>query len=144
MPHTHICCLMHVVFSTAERRSQIREPMQSRLYEYLCGIARENRFKILVVGGVSDHIHLLLSLPGTTPVSKAVQLIKGGSSKWIHDTFPEHRLFSWQEGFGAFSVSISQQARTERYIRSQPEHHKKISFTDEFKKLLALHGIAEE
>jgi|SRR5579872_1595138 len=144
MPHTHICCLMHVVFSTAERRRLIKEPMQSRLNEYLCGIARENRFKILVVGGVEDHIHLLLSLPGTIPVSKAVQLLKGGSSKWIHDTFPQHRLFSWQEGFGAFSVSISQQARTEKYIRSQAEHHKKISYAEEFKKLLVLHGIPEE
>src|SRR5579883_2486079 len=121
MPHTHIYCLMHVVFATAERRRQIREPMQSRLYGYLGGIARENNFKLLATGGVEDHIHLLLSLPGTLSVSKAVQLLKGGSSKWIHDTFPEHRLFAWQEGFGAFSVSASQREKTEKYIRSQAQ-----------------------
>ena len=65
-------------------------------------------------------------------ISKAMQLIKGGSSKWIHETFPEHRLFEWQEGYGAFSISISEKTRTINYINNQAEHHKKVDFKTEF------------
>jgi putative transposase len=75
------------------------------------------------------------------PVSKAMQLIKGGSSKWIHETFPEHRLFAWQEKYGAFSVSVSQLEAITNYIRNQEEHHKKRSFQEEFLMLLKKHGI---
>jgi REP element-mobilizing transposase RayT len=111
-----------------------------RLIPYIGGIARENKMK-LIHGGVDDHIHLLLSIAKTMAISKAMQLIKGGSSKWIHDTFPEHRLFEWQEGYGAFSISISEKTRTIRYIDSQAEHHKKIDFKTEFISFLDVHEI---
>ena len=71
------------------------------------GIARENNMTALAVGGTADHVHILLALPSTMSIAKAIQLIKGGSSKWISDTFPSHRPFVWQEGYGAFSISIS-------------------------------------
>ena len=74
-------------------------------------------------------------------ISKAMQLIKGGSSKWIHDTFPEHRLFEWQEGYGAFSISISEKTRTMRYIDNQAAHHRKIDFKTEFISFLDIHEI---
>jgi putative transposase len=143
MSHSHICCLVHVVFATAERRSGIRDEMRERLHAYLGGIGRENGIQILAVGGVSDHVHLLLSLPRTVSVAKAVQLLKSGSSKWIHESFPESRNFAWQEGYGAFSVGVSQRAPTVKYIEAQVEHHKRISFADELKKFLAAHGIEE-
>jgi len=75
------------------------------------------------------------------PVSKAMQLIKGGSSKWVHDTFPDQRAFSWQEEYGAFSVSVSQLNKTIAYIRCQPEHHRKMTFQEEFLRLLKKHNV---
>jgi REP element-mobilizing transposase RayT len=75
------------------------------------------------------------------PVSKALQLVKGGSSKWIHETFPEHRLFAWQEKYGAFSVSVSQLNHVVEYIENQPEHHRQATFQEEFVMLLKKHGI---
>jgi REP element-mobilizing transposase RayT len=78
MSHSHLCCLLHVVFSTAERRPLIREEMRDRLHAYLGGIARENAMVALAAGGVADHVHLLLSLPRTISVAKAVQLLRRG------------------------------------------------------------------
>jgi len=97
--------------------------------------------KALAIGGTADHLHALLSLPGMMSFAKAVQLIKGGSSKWVHDTFPEQRNFQWQEGYGAFSVSASQVPRTIAYINNQKEHHRKKTFKEEFLELLEKHGI---
>ena len=94
------------------------------------------------IGGVSDHVHILLSLPSTLCIAKALQLIKGGSSKWVHETFPQHRLFGWQIKYGAFSVSVSQLHKTVQYIKSQPEHHRKMTFREEFLALLKKHQIA--
>jgi REP element-mobilizing transposase RayT len=88
------------------------------------GIARENRMKTVAIGGVEDHVHLLLSIPSTLAIAKALQLIKGGASKWVHETFPQHHGFAWQEGYGAFSLGIAQVDRTISYIESQAEHHR--------------------
>jgi hypothetical protein len=93
--------------------------------------------------GTVDHVHLLISLPRTISIAKAVQLLKSGSSKWIHENFPGSQRFAWQEGYGAFSVGVSQRATTVRYIQAQAEHHKRISFGDELKKFLAVHGMVE-
>ena len=141
MPHSYVSNLMHCVFSTKERLPFITPELESRLWPYIGGIARENKMKAIAVGGTVDHVHALLSLPAMMSFAKAVQLIKGGSSKWIHDTFDEHRKFAWQEGYGAFSVSSSQLEKTIAYIRRQKEHHCKRSFQDEFIDLLDKHGI---
>ena len=143
MSHSHVCCLVHVVFATAERRPFIRDEIRERLHGYLTGIARENGIPVLAVGGAADHVHLLISLPRTISVAKAVQLLKSGSSKWIHETFTGSRTFAWQEGYGAFSVGVSQKETTVKYILAQVEHHKRISFEDELKKFLSVHGINE-
>jgi len=141
MPHSYVSNLMHCVFSTKERMPLIDADLELRLWPYIGGIARENRMRALAVGGTADHMHTLLSLPGTMAVAKALQLIKGGSSKWIHDTFPTLRRFAWQEGYGAFSVSSSQVEKTIAYIDNQKEHHRKKSFQEEFIQLLEKHGI---
>ena len=96
--------------------------------------------KALMIGGVEDHVHVLLSLPSTLSVAKAVQLIKGNSSKWIHETFPEHQSFEWQEGYGAFSIGISGVDDTVKYIQNQAEHHRKMSFKEEVAAFLKKHG----
>jgi REP-associated tyrosine transposase len=139
---SYVSSYFHCVFSTKERRPLITPELRDRLWPFLGGIARQNKMKAIEIGGVKDHVHVLLSLPSTMPVSKAVQLIKGGSSKWIHETFPEHRLFTWQTEYGAFSVSVSQLEKTIQYIKRQPEHHRKMTFQEELLALLKKHHIA--
>jgi len=138
---SYVSSYFHCVFSTKERRPLITPELRERLWPFLGGIARQNKMKAVEIGGVADHVHLLLSLPATIPISKAMQLIKGGSSKWVHETFPNQRLFSWQEEYGAFSVSVSQLDKTIAYIRGQPEHHRKLTFQEEFLMLLKKHGV---
>lgn len=94
--------------------------------------------KLIAAGGMEDHVHLLISMPKTLNISKAMQLIKGGSSKWVHDTFSEHRTFEWQEGYGAFSIGIGEVERTVNYINTQEEHHREKDFKKEFISFLDL------
>ena len=129
---SYISSYFHCVFSTKERRRLITPELRNRLWPFLGGIARQNKMKAIEIGGVEDHVHILLSLPSAMAISKTLQLIKGGSSKWIHETFPEHRLFAWQEEYGAFSVSVSQLDKTMEYIQGQEAHHRKMTFQEEF------------
>jgi putative transposase len=132
--------LFHCVFATKERRALISDDLQTRLWAYMGGIARTNGFKALEVGGMRDHVHLLISLPPTMPVAKAMQLIKAGSSLWIHET-AGRPLFQWQEKYGAFSIGISQKDITARYIRNQKKHHATVNFREEWKAILKRHGL---
>ena len=138
---SYVSSYFHCVFSTKERRKLITPSLQQRVWPFLGGIARQNKMKAIEIGGVEDHIHILLSLSSTMPIAKAMQLIKGGSSKWIHETFPEQRLFAWQEKYGAFSVSVSQLDTIIQYIRRQEKHHRKMPFQEEFLALLKKHHI---
>ena len=104
---SYVSSYSHCVFSTKDRRPLITTQLRERLWPFL--------------GGVADHVHLLLSLPATMPIAKAMQLIKGGSSKWVHETFPDQRLFACQFKCGAFSGSVSQLDRITKYIQSQEE-----------------------
>lgn len=144
--HSFNSCLMHCVFSTKERRPRLTPAIRERLWPYLGGIARENDMKALAIGGVVDHVHVLLSLPTTLSVAKALQLLKGNSSKWLRETFPELRAqgFAWQEGFGAFSIGMSGVDDTVRYIQTQEEHHRKRSFPEEFQLFLQKHGFEQQ
>ena len=141
MSHSFTSSLFHCTFSTAGRRPTIHEESRERLWAYMGGIARRNNMKALAVGGVADHAHILLSLPAMMSISKAMQLIKGGSSKWVHDEFPQHQLFSWQEGYGAFSIGVAQEATTIEYIWNQETHHRKTTFQDEFILFLKKHRM---
>jgi putative transposase len=141
MSHSYVSNLMHCTFSIKGRYPFIQPELESDLWPYIGGIARKNRMKALAIGGTADHIHALLSLPSMMSFGKAVQLIKGGSSKWIHDTFSKYSKFEWQEGYGAFSVSTSQVTKTATYIETQKEHHRKKSFEEEFLALLDKHRI---
>ncbi|MGD0655433.1 MAG: IS200/IS605 family transposase [Thermoguttaceae bacterium] len=141
MAHSFVSGLFHCAFSTKGRRKIITPELQDRLWPYMGGIVRENGMKALAIGGVDDHVHLLIAISSTLSVAKALQLVKGASSKWVHETFPKHQLFSWQEGYGAFSVGISQVDRTVAYIQAQAEHHRKLTFQEEFIRILKKHGI---
>jgi REP element-mobilizing transposase RayT len=94
---SYISSYFHCAFSAKERRPLITPELRDRLWPFLGGIARQNQMKAIEIGGVEDHVHILLSLPSTIAIAKALQLIKGGSSKWIHETFPEQHMFAWQE-----------------------------------------------
>ena len=138
---SYVSSYHHCVFATKQRRPLITPELRDRLWPFLGGIARQNQMKAIEVGGVADHVHILLSLPPTMPVAKAMQLIKSGSSKWVHETFADQRLFNRQVKYGAFSVSLSQLDPVIDYIKNQPEHHRKISFQEEFLALLKRHKI---
>ena len=105
------------------------------------GIARLNKMTAIEIGGVSDHVHILLSLPSTLSIARALRLIKGGSSKWVHDTFPETPFLGWQVKYGAFGTSVSLLDKIIAYIRAQEEHHRRVTFQDEFLALLRRHRI---
>ena len=141
MANTYSNLLFHIVFSVKERRSLLSLELRERLYPYICGIARENNFKAISVGGTDNHVHILLALRPDLPIYKAVQLIKGGSSKWLHDNFPELDIFSWQEGYGAFTVSASQINVIKQYITNQEQHHKKLNFQEEYLAFLKCNNI---
>ena len=142
--HSFVSCLMHVVFSTKERRPLITSDLRVRLEPYLNGIAEKNNMRALAVGGIEDHMHILLSLPSTMAIARAVQLIKGNSSKWIHEEFPKQKEFEWQEGYGAFSIGVSGIAATTAYLERQAEHHRKKTFKSELSTILKKHGIRYE
>ena len=142
--HSLVSCHLHCVWSTKNRAPFLDSDLRDRLWPYLGGIARENKMKALAVGGVTDHVHILISLPGTLSASKAIQLLKGNSSKWIHETFPKSASFGWQEGFGAFSIGVSGIEATISYIRNQEEHHCTRTFREEFIMMIRKHGLEYE
>jgi REP element-mobilizing transposase RayT len=141
MSHSFTSSLFHCTFSTKERHRSIAGDFRQDLWAYMGGIARTNAMRALAVGGIDDHAHLLLSIPPTIPLAKALQLIKSGSSKWIHDRYPRHRSFAWQEGYGAFSISISHVDATRVYILNQEKHHRTRTYEEEFVAFLRRHGI---
>lgn len=141
MGHSFVSALCHCAFSTKNRRRTIGDGLRQRLWPFMGGIARKNRVTALVIDGVEDHVHLLLSLPSTIAIAEAIKMIKGGSSAWVHGEFPAHRDFAWQEGYGAFSIGVSQREATVRYIQSQAKHHRRKTFQDEFREFLKRHGF---
>jgi putative transposase len=141
MGHTYIHSAFHCIFATRERRPYLNDDMRPRLADYMVGIARKNKMQAVAVGGYRDHMHLCLEIPADLALARAMQLIKGGSSKWIHEMFPELRGMSWQDGYAGFSVSESLQPRVVEYIEGQAEHHAKHSFEDEFIAFLKKHHI---
>jgi putative transposase len=144
MPHSYTSILVHVVFSTRDREPQLDLTLQERLYPYLGGIVRQSGGRLFTANGVEDHVHLLASLNGTLPITEVIRRIKGSSSKWIHETFPDRAQFAWQRGYGAFTVSQSQVPRVAAYIERQKAHHAKMSFHDEFVRLLKVHAISPD
>ena len=139
MRHTHVSIRIHCVFSTKERRPSIPEDLQPRLWAFIGGIARRIGAKAIAVGGMSDHVHVLLLLPATMALAKAVQTLKANSSRWLHEV--TGKPLEWQEGYAAFSVSISHTDATVAYIHNQREHHAKRGFDQELARMLERHHI---
>jgi putative transposase len=141
MSHTATNLLVHLVFSTKGRAPSIAPEIQKDLHAYLGGIVREIGGKALIVNGTIDHVHLLVRTPTTRSSAEIVRLLKANSSKWIHQKWPQRRRFTWQSGYGAFSVSESAVDSVTAYVASQQEHHQRISFQDEFRAFLQKNKI---
>jgi putative transposase len=144
MANTFTSLQYHVVFSTKNREPWLRPEVQERVWSYLGGIARQNDLEPLLIGGMHDHIHLLIGIPPTVAVSEALKKIKGGSSAWIKQNILGCRGFSWQDGYGAFTVSKSQEPDVRHYIGNQREHHRIKTFQEEYLGLLRRHEIKYE
>ena len=138
MPHALVLNDIHVIFSTRERRKRIVGPVRERLWAYMRGIARDYQIDLIAIGGIEDHVHMLIRLPAKLSLANAVRVIKANSSKWMNES---GHLFSWQAGYSAFSVSRSNEEAVAAYIRDQAAHHAKHSFEEELEAFLIKHGI---
>lgn len=141
MAGTYCQLLMHVVFSTKHRRPWLSDDISGDLYKYIGGIIRDEKGSLLEIGGIEDHIHLYVRWRPDESVSNLMREIKAGSSRWIHEHYPKMAEFAWQEGYSAFSVSLSNEESVRRYIKNQKEHHAKFDFKAELRKLLEAHQI---
>jgi len=133
--------LLHLTFSTKDRRRLIRRDMQAELHQYLAGTCAHLGCPAHEVGGVDDHVHLALSFSRTITVAKLVEEVKKSSSKWIKTKGRDYHDFSWQGGYGIFSIGQSGFEALRRYIRGQHAHHKNVSFQDEFRALCRKYGV---
>ena len=141
MPGTFSNIVLHIVFGTKNRQRLITTDLRPRIYKYMGGIIRQSGGALYEIGGLADHVHLLVqSRPGLA-VSDLVRTVKSGSSGWAHREHLDVQRFGWREGYGVFSVSQSRVDTLKRYIVEQEEHHKRRDFKSEFLALLEAHGV---
>jgi len=139
MSHNHVSNRIHCIFSTKQRARTIAKEMQPRLWSYMEGIAFRLGVKAFAVGGIEDHVHLLIGLPPALSLSIAMQKVKANSSRWMKEQ--GRKGFEWQEGFSGFSVSISHMDATIAYIQNQEKHHRRRTFEEELAEVLKRHGM---
>ena len=141
MSGKYLSLLVHFTWSTAHREPWLEPNVREDLYSIIGAVAGKRKVKLLAAGAVSDHIHLYTSFPSTISIADFVSAVKANSSNWIHNSFDRLRGFAWQDGYGAFSVSKSDEARVIRYVDGQERHHQKRTFKQEFLSLLAKNEI---
>ena len=132
---------IHLIFSTKERRRWLTDEIRQDLHSYMATVLKNIQCPATIINSVEDHIHLLFKLHRTTTQSKVVEDIKKHSSKWLKSQSPDLALFSWQSGYGAFSVSESNLPQVSKYIERQKEHHQSHTFQDEYRAFLQRHRI---
>jgi len=131
----------HVLFSTKNRVRWITDEWEGELYSYLAGILRAERGRLLEGNGMDDHIHLLLGIRADQSLADILRILKSNSSRWVHEKRKDQSKFEWQRGYFGATVSESQVERVRQYIRNQKSHHRRVSFQEEFLRLLKAHGI---
>ncbi len=141
MSKSYTLLLYHLVFSTSERRPWLVAAIRPRVHEYLGGVVRVEGGIALCIGGTADHVHILARLRQDQAVSETVRAVKANTSGWIHRTFPLHTAFAWQGGYGAFTIGRTEVDAVRRYIEGQEEHHRTVTFQDEFVTLLKRYGV---
>lgn len=139
MAHSIAVVYLHLVFSTKDRQPLIVSTWQNDLYSYLGGILKHLHSQPIIINGTMDHIHILCTLPREIDIASFLRNLKASSSKWVHQYHNPH--FAWQEGYGAFSVGLSNLEQVKRYIRNQEKHHDKQGFMEEFSSLLRAFGL---
>ncbi|MGJ8724752.1 MAG: IS200/IS605 family transposase [Roseibacillus sp.] len=142
MPQSLARLHVHLVFSTKNRAPFLTDDIRPTLHSYLGKVLTNLKCHPVIINSVEDHIHLLFDLARTVSISQTVEELKKSSSKWMKDQHPSLAQFSWQSGYGAFAVSVSQIDKATQYIANQKEHHQKNTFQDEFRILLELHKIS--
>jgi len=140
MPQSLSRLIVHIVFSTKSRMPVLNELIRGELYQYLAGALRNLKCSAITIGGAVDHVHVLCMLSKNLALAKLVEELKTGSSKWLKTKGPHLHSFHWQNGYGGFSVSTSLLIAVSQYMEQQEEHHRKMSFQDEYRKLLDKHG----
>ena len=130
------------MFSTKNRERVLTPAIQTELHPYLAGTLNNIDCPSLQVGGIEDHVHLFFGLARTRTIAEVVEKVKTSSSKWIKTKGAEFADFHWQSGYGAFSVSQSDADAVVAYIRNQAEHHRKVTFQDEYRRLLERYQVA--
>jgi REP element-mobilizing transposase RayT len=143
MPQTFTQLHYHIVFSTRQREPVIVPEIRQRLWEYLGGIVHAEGGIPRIIGGVEDHVHLLVTLRQTIHFAEFMRLLKTRSSTWAHESFPQVGLW-WQTGYGAFTVSHFAIPAVTNYIEKQEEHHSRQSFQDEFRLMLNRHEVESD
>ena len=133
MSHSYSKNYVHAIYSTKDRQNLIPPEFEKRLYSFIASIAREHEIPLLAAGGMPNHTYLLFLLPATISLASAINTFKTNSSRFMHE---QGFAFEWQNGYGAFSVGLSQLDKVTAYVRSQPAHHKKMTFEEEFLALL--------
>jgi putative transposase len=141
MANTYTSLFYHVVFSTKNRAAFIHPEIEERVWAYVGGIAGHHKMTALQIGGIEDHLHALVMAPPTLAPFQIAKFLKGESSKWVHETFADLQNFGWQDGYGAFTVSKSKLPDVVSYIQKQRVHHQTKSFADEYREMLAIHGV---
>lgn len=141
MPSTFSSLSYHLVFSTKLRRPLLTPEIRPRVYAYVGGLIRAEGGSLTQIGGVEDHVHLLLKLKPTHTVADFVRVLKANSSRWINEERLTEERFAWQEGYSIFSVSQSQFETVRQYLQRQEEHHAARSFSDELQQLCERHGV---
>lgn len=140
MPSTHLSLHYHLVFSTKNRIPFIRPEWKSDLHAYLGGIVKGIKGVPVAIGGIEDHVHLLVGLRAVHRLDYVLRDVKSGSSGWVHDIVGQKK-FEWQSGYLGLTVSPSQIERVRRYILNQEEHHRRQRFEDEYVELLKMSAI---
>ncbi len=141
MPQSLSSILIHLIFSTKNREPFISPEIETELYPYMASIFKAIKSPALIINGTSDHLHTLFSLSRVITIANLVEEVKTESSKWIKTKGTEFRDFHWQNGYGAFSIGQSQVPSVKRYIERQKEHHRRITFQDEYRKFLKLYRV---
>ena len=136
MANTFTQIHIHTVFAVQNRISLIHKDWQERLYKYIIAVIQKRGHKVLSIGGMPDHIHILFGFRPTQALSNLILEVKRDSSEWINQNRFVKGRFLWQEGYGAFSYSKSHVSSVVKYIETQEEHHKKRTFLEEYKKIL--------
>jgi len=141
MPQSHSSLLVHIIFATKDRLPLLLPFIRKELYAYIAGVAKAESSFAHAIGGIEDHVHLLVTLPRTKTLASLVETIKTASSKWLKTKDENLRTFSWQSGYGGFSVSYSQFEAVCNYIRTQETHHRRMNFQDELRGIFRRHAI---